>query len=196
MLEPRGNPFPGCLRWMVAADAGLDVFLQLVESDMNGLPMCIPNPFVSANQSRQRNTLGSAERGVPSRPVFHRANGIALTVHILIRCPLPNEWSSGKRMLPIGESCEVLLLHLALQAPLGGEPAMPLATDFLALGVVIVLGVREFPLVVGMRLSGTERLGNGQHWAASGSRSALRSKFFRIRSSNRRGTLNLPSWSA
>src|ERR1035438_3500670 len=90
----------------------------------------------------------------------------------------------------------MLLLPLALQSPLGGEPAMPLASDLLALGVVIVLGVREFPLVVGMRLSGAERLGDRQHWAASGSRFALRSKFFRIRSSNRRGTVKLPLWLA
>ena len=196
MLKLRGNPFAGCLCWMVSADAGLNIFLQFVESDVNGLPMGFTYPLVSANQGRQRDTLGRAERRVPTSPVFHRANGIALTVHVLIRCPLPNEGFPSERMLPVGESCEVVLLHFAFQAPLCRHPAVPFASDLLALGVVVVLGVREFPLVVGMRLSGAERLGDRQHWAGPGSRCALRSKFFRIRSSNRRGTVNLPLWLA
>src|SRR5208283_6224512 len=72
-----------------------------------------------------------------------------------------------ERMLPIGERSEVFRLHLALQTPLCGQLAVPLAPNFLTLGVVVVFGVGELLAVIGVRLARAERFRDGQHCSAS-----------------------------
>src|SRR5208282_5259781 len=44
-----------------------------------------------------------------------------------------------------------------------GELAVPLAAYAISLGVVILLRVSEFLFVIGLRLAGAQRFGDGQH---------------------------------
>ena len=60
------------------------------------------------------------------------------------------------------QSPEVLFPHFTLKAPFFSELAVPLAAYMVSLGVVILLRVREFLFVIGLRLAGTQRFGDGQ----------------------------------
>src|SRR5664279_2321099 len=124
--------------------------------------------------------------------MFHRVDGLTLIVQVLIAWAVANEVCRSNRVLSISEAREVFFLYLAFQSPLFCQLAVPLASNSLAFGVVIVLGVGKLPLVVGMRLPRTERFGDGQHSSPSSSFPVLNLNFLDIRSANRRGTLNLP----
>jgi hypothetical protein len=62
---------------------------------------------------------------------------------------------AGYRMSAVGESCEVLLLHLTVQAPLLGKLAVPLAAYMVTFGVVIALGIRKLFFVICLSLTRT-----------------------------------------
>ena len=98
--------------------------------------------------------------------MFHRVDGLTLTVHVLIAWSVAYEVCLRNRVVSIGEPREVFFPYLALQSPLLRQLAVPLASNLLGFGVVIVLGAGELPLVVRMRLPRTERFGDGQHSAA------------------------------
>src|SRR5580658_4262631 len=66
-------------------------------------------------------------------------------------------------MLTVRQTLKVFLLHFTMQPPLLREFAVPLATNSVALGVIVLLSVRELLFVIGLRLAGTQRFGNGQH---------------------------------
>src|ERR1700735_788416 len=66
-------------------------------------------------------------------------------------------------MLTVRQPLKVFLLHFASESPLLRQPAVPLAAYSIALGVVVLLGVRELLFVIGLGLAGTQRFGNGQH---------------------------------
>ena len=119
--------------------------------------------IVSTNESSQRNALRSRERRIPGGTVLHRANRLAACIDVFTRCLMAHELFSGHGVLPVRQSLEVLLPHFTMQAPLLGEFAVPLAAYPVALGVVVLLGVRELLFVIGLRLAGTQRFGNGQH---------------------------------
>src|SRR5208337_3111083 len=99
--------------------------------------------------------------------MFHRVDGLTLTVQVLIAWSVANEVGRGNRVLSVGKPREVFFLYLAFQSPLFCQLAVPLASNSLAFGVVIVLGVGKLPLVIGVRLTGAERFGDGQHSSAS-----------------------------
>src|SRR5580698_4347524 len=66
-------------------------------------------------------------------------------------------------MLPVREPLKVFLLHFASESPLLRESAVPFSAYPVTFGVVILLRVRELLFVIGLRLAGTERFGDGQH---------------------------------
>src|SRR5580704_11474053 len=66
-------------------------------------------------------------------------------------------------MLPVREPLKVFLFHFASESPLLREFAVPLAANSVALGVIVLLSVRELLFVIGLGLAGTQRFGNGQH---------------------------------
>ena len=84
--------------------------------------------------------------------MFHRVDGLTLTVHVLIAWAVANQVYLRNRVLSIGKPREVFFLYLAFQSPLFRQLAVPLASNVLAFGVVIVLGVGKLPLVIGVRL--------------------------------------------
>src|ERR1700691_4894152 len=71
-------------------------------------------------------------------------------------------------MLTVRQPLKVFLLHFASESPLLRQPAAPLAAYSIALGVVVLLGVRELLFVIGLGLAGTQRFGNGQHDSLEG----------------------------
>src|SRR5205809_1122290 len=76
---------------------------------------------------------------------------------------MAHELFFGYGMLPVREMLEVLLLHFTVKAPLVRQFAVPFTMYSIALGVVILLGVRELLFVIRLRLGRTNRLGDGQH---------------------------------
>ena len=84
MLKSRSRPFAGSFCRMVATNARLNIFLQLVESNIDGFPMRHPHALVASDQRCERDTLGCAEGGIPSRPVLHGVDSFALAVQVLI----------------------------------------------------------------------------------------------------------------
>jgi len=159
MLELRDNPLARRLRGDVAADARLRVSLHLVERRAHTLSVGLTHAVVAANQRCQRYTLGRAERRIPSRPVLHRAHRVALRVHILARRLMPYQLLACLRVLPLGQTRELLLLHFTAQAPASAKLTLPLAAHTLAFRVVVLPGVGELFFVVRLRLAGTDRLG-------------------------------------
>src|ERR1700694_3631 len=71
--------------------------------------------------------------------------------------------SAAEWMLTIRQARKVFILYFTDKTPLCGQFAVPLAANVVALGVVIVLRVGKLLAVIAARLTGTERLGNGQH---------------------------------
>src|SRR5260370_15007446 len=76
---------------------------------------------------------------------------------------MPYELLTRYRVLPIGQTLEVLLPHFAGKTPFLCQSAMPFAAYPITHGVVVLLSIDEFFLVIGLRLAGAERLGNGEH---------------------------------
>src|SRR6266852_1091375 len=85
VLEAGCHPLAGCFRGMIAADARLNEFLQLIERYLHAVPMCLADLVVSANKSGQRNTLRRAESSIPRCTVFHRAHRLAASINVFTR---------------------------------------------------------------------------------------------------------------
>src|SRR5580700_10855655 len=93
---------------------------------------------------------------------------------------MPYELLTRYRVLPIGQTLEVLLPHFAGNTPFLCQSAMPFAAYPITLGVVVLLSVGEFFLVIGLRLSGAQRLGNGEHNSLVEVQSLPSSNAFRV----------------
>ena len=121
--------------------------------------MRVAHAFIAAYQSRERNTLGCAERSVPSGAVLHGLHRLAVFVFVLERITMPNELLAGLRVLAIGEPGELFFGDFAGETPLRRQLALPLATYLIALGVVALLGGGELAAVIRrawLALSGLE----------------------------------------
>ena len=77
MLEGRGDPLPGGLGRVSAADAGLDDLLELAERHADRGAVRVVHSLVAADQCRERDALRRAEGRVPGGPVLHGANPLA-----------------------------------------------------------------------------------------------------------------------
>src|SRR5271155_4416587 len=163
VLETRCNPFARCFGRMVSADPSLNVFFHFAKRYLHTFPMRPSYAIVSTHESGQRNALGSRERRVPGGTVFHSANRLTSCIHVFARCLMANELLFGQGMLTVRQPLKVFLLHFASESPFLRESAVPLAPNAVSLGVVVLLGVRELLFVIGLRLAGTQRFGNGQH---------------------------------
>src|SRR5580698_7511127 len=163
MLEARRDPFARCFRRMVSSNPSLDIFLHFAECHLHAFAMCLAYGFVSTHESSQRNALGSRERRVPGGTVLHCANRLTSCIDVFARCLMANELLFGQGMLTVRQPPKVFLLHFASESPFLRESAVPLAPNSVALGIVVLLGVRELLFVIGLGLAGTQRFGNGQH---------------------------------
>ena len=148
---------------MIAADAGLCVTFELVESNANALPMCFANALVSADKRGERDRFRSGKGGIPPGPVLHRFDGLALSILIFIRRSLAHHLLARLWMLALAEFREVLGRDHPGKSELPGQPPLPFARDDAALRPIVLLFRGELLLVVGLCLASGERLGNGQH---------------------------------
>jgi hypothetical protein len=69
--------------------------------------------------------------------MLHRADPVAMLVHIFTGGFVPHELFTRERMLTIGKARKLFFLDFASQSPLLREFAVPLAVYPVALGVVV-----------------------------------------------------------
>src|SRR5437867_4003293 len=162
VLELRGRPFACGFGGMVAADARLDVALELIHCNPDALAMRFPDALVASHESRERNALRRAERRIPSGAVLHGSDCFAAFVFVLECLTVADYGLARFRVLAVGEAHKMLFRDLANKPPFGGEPALPL-TEHVALGVVALLGRGELAPVIAFRLAGAKRPGDGEH---------------------------------
>ncbi len=148
---------------MIAAQSRLHVLLDFLEGNIHALPAGLANALVAADEGRDRDALRRRERGVPSGAVGHRRDLLPARVRRAVRDLMADERFVGRRMVAFGEPGKGQFLHLAGKAPLAREPAVPFATNLLALGVVVLLRVLEFFLVIQARLRRAQRPRHRDH---------------------------------
>jgi len=68
MLKSRSHPFAGSFCRMVATNARLNIFLQLVESNIDGFPMRHPHALVAPTNAVSETLLGALK--VASHPAL------------------------------------------------------------------------------------------------------------------------------
>src|SRR5258705_6754429 len=71
VFEFGGNEFARSFRWMVPADAGLRIVLELFKGCADAFAVRLTHPVVTADKSCQRNGLWSGKGRVPSGPMLH-----------------------------------------------------------------------------------------------------------------------------
>src|SRR5579859_460669 len=98
--------------------------------------------------------------------MFHRLYLFSALVHVFPRRLVTNKLLTCDRVLAFRETVEVLLAHFALEAPLLGEPSVPLAEYLIALRIVVVARVRELFGVIRLRLTRAQGIRYGQHGLA------------------------------
>ena len=78
MLELRGDELAGGFGGMVAADPGLRVPLQFVQSDVDGLAVRLADPVIAADKSGQRNGLRRGKGGIPTGAMLDGRDGLSV----------------------------------------------------------------------------------------------------------------------
>src|SRR5208283_2110513 len=148
VLKLGDDKFAGGLGRMIAADAGLRVVFELVEGNADALPVRFADTLIAADQRRERNRFGRGKGRIPSGPVLHRLDGLAVGVLIFIRRSLPHKLLAGLWMLPLAEFREVPGGDRPGKAKLPGQVALPFACDDAALRPVVLFFRSELLLVV------------------------------------------------
>ena len=145
-----------CLRRVVAADAGVGVMLQLPQRNRDRLAVGHAHPIIAADESGERNRLGSGERCVPARAVLHAGDGLAMLILILVGGAMLDKLFARERMLPLAEPGKLLRAHAAGETEFLRQLALPLACDGLFLAPIVLFFGRELLGVVGLRLARRE----------------------------------------
>jgi hypothetical protein len=131
VLEPSGDPLAGGLGRMIAADAGLNVALKIIERRRDAFLMRLADAVVAANESGERDALRGTERGVPSSTVRHLCDhpvGVRVGVASMARA------YAGRRMLARdGRNAPRAPRRTS---PIGGQLSVPLAANLVARRVV------------------------------------------------------------
>src|ERR1035441_7590274 len=163
VLEFGGNKLARGLGWMIAADPRLRVAFKLVKGDADAFPVRFADAFIATDKRRQRDGLGRGESRVPTGPVFHRFNGLAVGVLIYIRRSLPYQLFVGLRMLSLAEFGKILGGDGPGKTELRGQAALPRARNHAALRPIVLLLGGELLLVISLRLACGKRFGDSQH---------------------------------
>ena len=128
--------------------------------------MRVADPLIPAHQRRQRHALGRGEGRIPAGAMSHRRAGLAALVGVRVCGLVAHDLLPVDRVLAVGEAAEVLLADFSVQSPRGGELSMPLPSNPIAIGVVVVAGILELFRVITMRLAGAQGSGDREHRAA------------------------------
>ena len=101
VLKLGGYKFASGLGRMIAADAGLRVVFELVESNADALPMGFTDTLIAADKRGQRDRFRCGKGRIPTGSVLHRLDGLAFGILIFIRRSLPHQLFSGLWMLAL-----------------------------------------------------------------------------------------------
>ena len=153
VLELRRDEFAGRLGWIVAADPGLGVALQLGDGGGDGGGVSLPHPFIASHQSRQRNGLGCGESTVPTGAVLDRAGGRSIPVLVLLGGPVFHHLLAGLGVLAIRQTRKLLGADSPGKVHFRCELALPLARNCTILLVIALGAGSELHLVVGLCLA-------------------------------------------
>jgi len=96
-------------------------------------------------------------------PMLHGFHCGSIGGRVLLTVTVPNQLLAGEGILPLTESSELLRVDTTGKAVLLGQPSLPLSKDGVALFPIVLLGRRELFGVICLRLTGTERFGDGKH---------------------------------
>src|SRR5260370_12180219 len=110
--------------------------------------MRFSDAFISAYEGCQRYALRGRKRRVPSCAVFHRAYLCAAPVHVFSACLVPDELFTSDRVLSFRKPLEVFFTNFAAQSPLFGELSVPLPTNLVCFGVVVLAGIAKLFRVI------------------------------------------------
>ena len=157
MFEFGGNHLAGGLGGMVAADSSLDVSFQLIQGDSYTFPVRFANSLVGPYKGSDRHTFRCTERGVPAGPMFGRLDISPVCILVFGCHVVLDKLLARDRVLPLGETIKLLPRNISCEPPLGGELPVPLPVHAPRLGVVVLLGIRELLLMVGVGLARGER---------------------------------------
>ncbi len=111
VLEGSRNEFAGRLRGVNIADAGLRVLLQLIECHADALTMRLSHALIAADKGGERNTLGCAERRIPTGAMLHAGYFLAEFALVSFGNLMANKLRFRVRMLAFGQTREVLIAN-------------------------------------------------------------------------------------
>jgi len=159
VLEGGGGEFAGRLRGMHIANPRLGVVLDLAQGHADALPVRLPHSLIASDKRGQRNRFWGGERRIPSGAMLHAGHFPALLALAGSGNLMPHQLLFGERVLAFAQPCKLLVADCALQAPLLGKPALPLAESLLVAAPVVLPLRRELPRVVRPRLACRKRFG-------------------------------------
>src|SRR3974390_2439185 len=110
---------------MVPADAGLCVAFELVKGNADTLPMRFADALVATDKSGERDRFRSGKGGIPSGPVLHRFDGLALGILIFIGRSLAHQLFARLWMLALAEIRKVFGRDHPGKSERTGEPPLP-----------------------------------------------------------------------
>src|SRR5713226_1443146 len=125
--------------------------------------MRFPHALISAHEGGQRYALRGRKRGVPSCSVFHRAYFLAAPVQVFSGRLVADELFARDRMLPFAKPLKVVLADLTAQSPLLDEPSVPLPSNLVCFGVVVLSRVAKLFRVIRLCLACAQWLRDCQH---------------------------------
>ena len=120
MFKFGGNHLAGGLSRVVAANASLDISFQLIQGDLHAFPVRFPDSLVGPDQGSDRNTLRSAKSGVPAGTVLGGLHPLSLLVLVFGCDSMLHKLLGRGRVLPFGQSIELLARYRSRHAPLAG----------------------------------------------------------------------------
>src|SRR5216683_1217081 len=125
--------------------------------------MRFSDTFIATYKGGQRYALWCRKRRIPSGAVCHRAYFLAAPVHIFSGCLVADELLASDRVLAFREQLEVFFTNLAAQSPLFGELSVPLPTNLLGFGVVVLAGIAKLFRVIRLCLTCAQWFRDRQH---------------------------------
>ena len=157
VLKFGDDKFASRLGRMIAADAGLRVVFELVEGNADALSVGFADTFIAADKAGQRDGFGRGKCCIPTGTVFHRLDGLAVGILILIGRSLSHKLLAGLWMLALAEFRKFLGGNGLGKAELRDQSSLPFARDDAALRPIVLFLRGELRLVVGLRLACGER---------------------------------------
>src|SRR5271166_5068872 len=167
VLEDGGDKFPGRLRRMDIADPRLRVSLKFPKRHADTFSMRLPRPIIAAYKRGERYRLRRGKCRVPSGSVLHTRDFFAELAFVGFGRLMTHELRLSLRVLAFAQPRKMFGADCAVQAPLLGEPALPLAVALLVAAPIVLRLRGKLPRMVSTRLTGGQRLRDRKHERSS-----------------------------